>query len=119
MTDLLKALHTEQLLSEGLLDRALKAERELDTSLAAYKWTRITDDPDTWPEHNTAILVFTNQRTEEMMDGSQRKLPRIRIAERSRGYSSRNHVVFYGILRAKVTHWRPLTSIDYPPTGDE
>ena len=92
MTDLLKALHTEQLLSEGLLDRALKAEHELDTSLAAYKWTKVTGNHDTWPDLKEQVLLFNGR------------------------YS---WVSVFEHWDGDITHWRHLGPLDTPPTGDE
>ena len=66
---------------------------------ALPKWTRITDDPETWPDIQTAILVA---------DIGGNKIQAVLICRNNMV----RRMVFFD---CEYTHWRPLTDLDYPP----
>lgn len=72
----------------------LKCADELEAALP--KWTRITDDPDTWPDDGGASVMVSD----EMLKDSY--------------CSSRVMSGFEAVNRYCTTYWRPLCDLDYP-----
>ena len=69
---------------------------ELEAALP--QWTRITDNPDTWPDKDDSVLLYTGNQQYERFD-------------KWGNYSS--------IEMDEVgCWWRPLCSIDYPPEDE-
>ena len=85
---------TDGWVAPGSVIRGLTLDLVADRLEAALPtWTKITDDPDTWPDPKIPIMVMP-----ELDDD-----PIILIGER---------------IETKpkmITHWRPLNDNDYPP----
>ena len=70
---------------------------ELEQALP--KWTRITEEPDTWPEDETTVFlsyIANGKRSFEMW-----------------GFKDSDNLMLMG------DYWRPLCDLDYPPIGED
>jgi len=88
----------KDMIASGLVVASVLAT-ELEAALPV--WTKITDDPDTWPKVDSVSMMHSRTK------GTIIKENGVEIYD------------FFMLEYGDITHWRPLTDLDYPPTEDE
>jgi len=96
MTDLTKLADewrdSEDCIFSGYPATTKKCADQLESALP--KWVKITDDSRSWPAIGAEIMYMTTGHPHALCTTARGGKPK------------------------HMTHWRPLCSIDYPPTED-